>query len=115
MARTDSQVLHPVHVRQLAALSNRSLDDLMDNYLPDAALLRYDGVWAGTAALRELFTGYLSLEPTLIGFTEYVQTDDTVFYRAVMRLGGVATNTFGTLVVKHGKIWRQTAGFLSGS
>ena len=111
MARTDIDGLHPVFVRQMAALSSRNLDELMENYLPDAALLRYEGASVGTTALRELFTGYLSLKPTLIDLTEYIETDDTIFYRAVMNLGGAPENAFGTLVVKDGKIWRQTAGF----
>jgi hypothetical protein len=111
MARTDISALHPVFVRQMAALSSRDLDQLMDNYLPDAALLRYEGVAAGTAALRELFTGYLSLEPELVDLTDYIETQDTIFYRAVMNLGGAPEHAHGTLVVRDGKIWRQTAGF----
>lgn len=108
MARTDTEGLHPVLVRQLTALNNCDLDDLMENYLPDATLLRRQGASVGTAALRELFTEYLSLKPALIDLTEYVESDDTVFYCAIMNLGGVPVNACGTLVVKHGKIWRQT-------
>ncbi|MFC1416103.1 nuclear transport factor 2 family protein [Streptacidiphilus cavernicola] len=116
MPHTDrNKGLHPVLVRQLAAIESRDLDGLMENYLPDAALLRFEGAWVGTAALRELFTGYLTLEPVLIDLTEYVEADDTVFYRAAVGLGGAVADTFGTLVVREGRIWRQTVAFVDGS
>jgi len=111
MANTDIASLHPVFVRQMKALTDVDIDELMENYTPDAALIRFDGVSNGTAELREAFTSYLTLKPTLIDLTAYVQTDDTIFYRAIMNLGGEPEHAFGTLVIKDGKIWRQTAGF----
>jgi ketosteroid isomerase-like protein len=103
--------LHPTFVRQLDALAAGDLDELMENYEPDAALLRFEGVAGGHDAVRETLAGYLTLKPQLIELTQYVETDDTIFYRAVMNLGGSPEKAFGTLVLRNGKIWRQTAGF----
>lgn len=103
--------LHPAFVRQLDALAAGDIDKIMENYEPDAALLRFEGAASGTAELRETLTGYLSLKPELVELTQYIETDDTIFYRAVMNLGGAPEKAFGTLVLRNGRIWRQTAGF----
>jgi hypothetical protein len=103
--------LHPAFVRQLDALAAGDVDAIMANYEPDAALLRFEGVASGTAELRETLAAYLSLKPTLVELTEYIETDDTIFYRARMNIGGSPENAFGTLVLRNGRIWRQTAGF----
>lgn len=103
--------LHPTFVRQLDALAAGDIDALMENYEPDAALLRFEGISAGTAELRETLTGYLSVKPQLIELTQYIETEDTIFYRAVMNLAGEPEKAFGTLVLRNGRIWRQTAGF----
>jgi ketosteroid isomerase-like protein len=111
MSQYEIDTLHPVFAKQMAGLSSRNLDELMDNYQPDAVLLRFDGSASGTAELREAFAAYLSLKPELVELTQYAETDDTILYRAVMNLGGELEQAFGTLVVRDGKIWRQTAGF----
>ena len=103
--------LHPTFVRQLDALAAGDVDQILENYEPDAALLRFEGVATGTAELRETLAGYLTLKPQLIELTQYIETGDTIFYRAIMNLGGAPEKAFGTLVLRNGKIWRQTAGF----
>lgn len=111
MPRTTLDGLHPVFQRQMAALASRDLDALMTNYHPDAQLLRFEGTATGLAEIRELFTGYLELKPELVDLTHYTESGDTIFYRALMNLGGAPEKAFGTLVVKDGTVWRQTAGF----
>ena len=107
----DITKLNPAFVRQLDALAAGDVDQIMANYEPDAELLRFDGIARGTAELREALGGYLTLKPELVELTQYVETDDTIFYRAIMNLGGAPEKAFGTLVLRNGKIWRQTAGF----
>lgn len=111
MATYDISKLHPVFRRQMEALDALDLDALMKNYTDDAVLLRYEGVSTGIDAVRETFTGYLSVKPKLVELQEYVETEDTIFYRAIMNLNGEPEHAFGTLVVRDNKIWRQTAGF----
>jgi hypothetical protein len=111
MPEIQLQSLHPAFQRQMAALESRNLEDLLANYHPQAALLRFEGASEGLAQIREVFTGYLSLKPELVELTQYIETDDTIFYRAIMNLGGEPEHAFGTLVIRDGKVWRQTAGF----
>lgn len=111
MGTYDIATLHPVFRRQMEALDALDLDALMKNYTDDAVLLRYEGVSTGIKEVRETFTGYLSVKPKLLDLQEYVETADTIFYRAIMSLNGEPEHAFGTLVVRDGKIWRQTAGF----
>lgn len=111
MSTYDLSTLHPVFQRQMEALAALDIDAVMKNYTDDAVLLRFEGVSEGIEAVRETFTGYLTLKPALVELQEYVETDDTIFYRAIMNLNGEPEHAFGTLVVKDGRIWRQTAGF----
>lgn len=111
MTQYDLSTLHPVFQRQMEALAALDIDAVMKNYTDDAVLLRFEGVSEGIEAVRETFTGYLTLKPALVELQEYVETDDTIFYRAIMNLNGEPEHAFGTLVVKDGRIWRQTAGF----
>nr|WP_251054582.1 nuclear transport factor 2 family protein [Streptomyces sp. ISL-66] len=110
-AEYDIATLHPVFVRQMDALAALDIEAVMKNYTDDAVLLRFEGASVGIEAVRETFTGYLTVKPTLVELQEYVETDDTIFYRAIMNLNGEPEHAFGTLVVRDGRIWRQTAGF----
>lgn len=107
----DTTKLNPAFVRQLDALADGDINEIMANYEPDAQLLRFDGIARGAGEVREALSGYLSLKPELVELTDYAETDDTIFYRAVMNLGGAPERAFGTLVLRNGRIWRQTAGF----
>jgi hypothetical protein len=103
--------LHPVFVRQLDALAGGDVDVLMENYHQDSVLLRFDGVATGFDEVRATLSVYLSLGPELVELSQYAQTDDTISYRAIMKIGGRNEKAFGTLVLRDGKIWRQTVGF----
>jgi ketosteroid isomerase-like protein len=107
----DIATTHPVFHRQLDALAAGDVDAVLANYAPDAALLRFDGVATGLDELRATFTGYLSLRPRLLELTQYAENADTIFYRAVMSVGGRPEQATGTMVLRDGKIWRQTAAF----
>ncbi|MEU2828863.1 nuclear transport factor 2 family protein [Streptomyces lavendulae] len=104
--------MHAVLERQLAALAAGDIEAVMANYTPDAALVRFDEVFAGTDRIRATLTAYLGLKPRLLDLTHYAECEDTLFYRAVMELAGRQREAIGTLVVRDGRIWRQTAGFL---
>ncbi|MCX5076499.1 nuclear transport factor 2 family protein [Streptomyces sp. NBC_00513] len=111
MPKYDIATLHPVFVRQMEALAALDIEAVMKNYTDDAALLRFEATAVGIEAVREALTGYLTLKPTLVELQEYIETEDTIFYRAIMSLDGEPEHAFGTLVVRDGRIWRQTAGF----
>ncbi|ONI82925.1 hypothetical protein ALI144C_17880 [Actinosynnema sp. ALI-1.44] len=103
--------MHPVLRKQLDCLAGGDLDALLDNYAPDATLVRFDHVASGIEEVRATMRGYLAARPELVELSQYAESGDTVFYRATMEVGGQRRDTFGTLVIKDGKIWRQTAGF----
>jgi hypothetical protein len=105
------QDLHPVFRRQMAALADGDLEALVANYHPEAQLLRFDATATGVAQISDLLADYLRRRPELVELTEYSETEDTVFYRAVMNLGGAPENSFGAIVVREDKVWRQVAGF----
>jgi ketosteroid isomerase-like protein len=96
--------------RQIKALSTGDLDELMKNYHSDAVLVRFDKAEKGIEEIRKGFQEYMTLKPEVLELKDLVQTDDVIFYRAKMRLGGQEELTVGTLVVRDGKVWRQTAG-----
>jgi ketosteroid isomerase-like protein len=95
--------------RQLAAVARGDLDAVLENYTPDAALLRFDGLFSGTDRIREAFCAYLALKPQVLELSQYAEHDGTICYRAIMELGGERKEAIGTMVLKDGKIWRQTA------
>ncbi|MFD0688707.1 nuclear transport factor 2 family protein [Actinomadura fibrosa] len=110
MASPTTGSAHTVWTRQIDALSSGDLDELMKNYRSDAVLVRFDQTEEGIEAIREGFEAYLALTPEVIEVLDFVESDDVIFYRATMRLGGQVETTFGTLVLRDGLIWRQTAG-----
>jgi ketosteroid isomerase-like protein len=95
--------------RQLAAMARGDLDAVLENYAPDAALLRFDGLFSGTDRIREAFSAYLALEPQVLELCQYAEHDGTICYRAIMVIGGERKEAVGTMVLKDGMIWRQTA------
>lgn len=111
MTVPDRSRMHPVMKRQLDGLADMDLEALMTNYADDAVLVRFDGSANGIGAIRKGLQEYLALRPEVLSIRDYTQTDDVIFYRASMRLAGQPENAFGTLVIRNGKIWRQTAGF----
>ncbi|MGF1425294.1 nuclear transport factor 2 family protein [Kitasatospora sp. LaBMicrA B282] len=106
--------VHTVLTRQLDALGRGDLDALLANYAADAELLRSDGVFRGPERIRAAFARYLALRPRLVELSECTESCDTLLYRAVLELGGTRKEAIGTMVIRNGKIWRQTAGVFDG-
>lgn len=98
--------------RQLAAIADGDLEALLAQYHDDATVIRFDRVARGAAEIRDLFTGYLSAKPQVDEIVSLQATEDVIFYNARMTIGGNRVTTYGTLVVRDGKIWRQTAAAL---
>ncbi|WP_113701438.1 nuclear transport factor 2 family protein [Nonomuraea lactucae] len=98
--------------RQLAAIADRDLEALLAQYHDEATVIGFDRVARGPAEIRDLFTAYLAAEPEVEEITSLQTVDDVVFYNARMTVAGNRVTTFGTLVVKDGRIWRQTAAAL---
>ncbi|MFC4122631.1 nuclear transport factor 2 family protein [Nonomuraea zeae] len=95
--------------RQLAAIADQDLESLLAQYHEDATVVRFDRVASGPAEIRELFSAYLSAKPQVDEIVSLQTTDDVIFYRALMTIGGNRVSTYGTMVVRDGRIWRQTA------
>ncbi|WP_336206178.1 nuclear transport factor 2 family protein [Nonomuraea sp. LPB2021202275-12-8] len=95
--------------RQLAAIKGNDLEALLAQYHDDAMVVRFDRVARGAEEIREVFTAYLSAGPEVDEIKSVQVVADVIFYNAHMTIAGNRLNTFGTLVVKDGKIWRQTA------
>ncbi|GGS76129.1 nuclear transport factor 2 family protein [Nonomuraea spiralis] len=98
--------------RQLAAIADGELEALLAQYHDDAVVVRFDRAARGAAEIRDLFTAYLAAGPRVEEITSLRIEDDVIFYNAVMTVGGNRVTTFGTLVVRDGAIWRQTAAAL---
>ncbi|MGP3960126.1 nuclear transport factor 2 family protein [Nonomuraea sp. 3N208] len=98
--------------RQLAAIAGQDLEALLAQYHDEATVIRFDRVARGPAEIRELFAAYLSAKPQVDEIVSLQVTDDVIFYNAVMTIGGNRVTTYGTLVVKDGRIWRQSAAAL---
>jgi ketosteroid isomerase-like protein len=111
LSEVDTSSMHPVMTRQLECLAALDLDGLMQNYTDDATLIRFDATASGIDQLREGFREYLAMKPEIVELTAYTQTDDVIFYHATMKLNGQPEDSVGTLVLRDGKIWRQTAHF----
>ncbi|MFH8776222.1 MULTISPECIES: nuclear transport factor 2 family protein [unclassified Streptomyces] len=104
--------MHAVLERQLAALASGDLEAVMENYAPDATLIRFDQLFVGAQAIRMGLSVYLALEPRLVALEQYAEHGDTLLYRAIMNVGGQERPAVGTLVLREGRIWRQTAAFV---
>lgn len=103
------QSLHPVLARQIELIAARDLDGLMDQYADDAQLVRFDRAVSGRDALREFFAGYLELGPRVVSVERHTTAGDALAYEAIVELGGKPTRTYGALVLRDGRIWRQFA------
>ncbi|WP_327090075.1 nuclear transport factor 2 family protein [Nonomuraea sp. NBC_01738] len=98
--------------RQLDAIAADDLEALMTQYHDDATVIRLDRVASGPEEIRAFFADYLALRPVVEEVTAVRETTDTILYRATMTIGGNRVTAFGTLVLRDGKIWRQTAAAL---
>ncbi|MER7502808.1 nuclear transport factor 2 family protein [Nonomuraea pusilla] len=104
--------VHDLFERQLDAIAAADLEALLAQYHDEAEVVRFDRVARGPAEIRELFAAYLAAGPRVEEVTSLATTDDVILYRAVMTVGGGRVTAFGTLVVRDGRIWRQTAAAL---
>lgn len=98
--------------RQLAAIAGRDLGALLAQYHDEAVVVRFDRVARGLAEIEDLFTAYLAAEPHVEEVTSLRTTGDVVLYSARMTVAGNRVTAFGTLVVRDGRIWRQTSAAL---
>lgn len=98
--------------RQVEFLENRDLDGLMAQYDEDAVVLRFDRSARGLDEIRSLFAEYVARGPRVRSVDSYAAADDMLSYQATMEIGGADVRTYGILVLRDGKIWRQFAGIL---
>ncbi|MCK2212538.1 nuclear transport factor 2 family protein [Actinomadura sp. ATCC 31491] len=95
--------------RQLAAIAAQDLQALLAQYHPEAEVVRFDRVARGPAEIEELFAAYLKAGPHVDELVSVRTTGDVILYHARMTVGGNRVATYGTLVLRDGLIWRQTA------
>lgn len=81
---------------------------LVKRYAPDAEIVHAGGVARGRAQIRSLFTEQSRRSPEIVAAEEVGRTEDTVAYRARMRLDETVVDVVGTIVLRAGLIWRQT-------
>lgn len=93
--------------RATAAINAGDVDALLDCYHPDAVQLTYEGVAIGREGLREAVTAWLARRPQ-VRTLAYAESDDTVVFEAT----DGTSRGYGTLVIRDGLIWRETAGSL---
>jgi hypothetical protein len=98
--------------RQIELLQSGDVDGLVDQYDEEATVLRFDMSAQGHEQIRSLFTDYVARGPRLKSLDSYAESSDMLSYQATMELGGSEVRTYGILVLRRGKIWRQFAGIL---
>jgi len=101
--------------RQIDLLQSGDVDGLVDQYDAEAIVLRFDMSARGHDEIRSLFTDYVARGPRLRRLDSYAETSDMLSYHATMELNGAEVRTYGVLVMRRGKIWRQFAGILSSN
>lgn len=98
--------------RQAAAIHARDLDALLDQYAADVVFVRLDGEYRGLDEVRAMFGEYLAAEPRIVAThgsrLSGTPDDGVILYHAELALNGGHVSTVGTLVLRDGKIWRQT-------
>ncbi|MFI6298933.1 nuclear transport factor 2 family protein [Nonomuraea sp. NPDC050790] len=105
-------MIEDLFARQLSAIAEGDLEALLAQYHKDAMIVRLDRVVTGSAEIRAFFTAYLDLKPQVQEIKALQTVNDTIFYNAVMTLNDAQVNTFGTLIIRDTRIWRQTAAAL---
>jgi hypothetical protein len=84
-------------------------EPLWAQYHDEAMIVRFDRVARGPGEIKDLFAAYLAAGPQVEEVTSLRIEGDVIFYGARMTVAGNLVTAFGTLVVKDGRIWRQTA------
>jgi hypothetical protein len=100
---------------QIAALIDRDIDRIMDQYHPDAVLVGFDFIVRGSEALRRHFIGYLerigSLE--LISTDKWAETDDSIFFEATVNTAHGEAKVYDVFMLRDGKCTHQYTGLIS--
>ncbi|TDQ46907.1 nuclear transport factor 2 family protein [Actinorugispora endophytica] len=110
--RDPAEAARELFRRHTAALAARDLDRVVANYEEDAVIVRFDTVARGRAEIRAFFDRYLALDPEPRAAVAVNVTEDVVTYHVRLRLDGEPVDGFGTLVLRNGRFWRQTAAFV---
>ena len=94
----------------VAAIEGGDLETVLAHYRADAVFLQVGGVTArGIAEIREFFAGYLARRPRVVKLLAAAEGDGIVVYDAEIALSDGGFRAVGTLVLRDGLIWRQTA------
>ncbi|MFI9558726.1 nuclear transport factor 2 family protein [Nonomuraea endophytica] len=105
-------MIEDLFTRQLTAIADGDLEAILAQYHEDAMIVRLDRVATGPTEIRAFFTAYLELKPQVAEIKALQAVDDTIFYNAVMTVNNNQVNAYGTLIIRDGQIWRQTAAAL---
>jgi ketosteroid isomerase-like protein len=96
--------------RHIDLISAKDLEGLMARYHPDAILLRPGvGMARGQDEIRKLFTGYLEMNPQIEPVFMSEGTEDLYTYYAHVTTDRGEQDDVGTMVLRDGLVWRQTA------
>ncbi|KAB7745971.1 DUF4440 domain-containing protein [Nostocoides sp. F2B08] len=81
---------------------------LAARYAPDARLVHAGGTARGRIEIESLFAEQIRTRPRVESLETLGRSEDTVAYRARMRLDDTVVDVVGTIVLREGLIWRQT-------
>lgn len=99
--------------KQLAYLFAKDVDGLIENnYNEDAQLIGLDFVVKGRQALKEHFRNYLNMlgDIKVTSTDKFIETDDTIFFRASVETKLGPARVFDAFVLKNGKISHHFTG-----
>jgi ketosteroid isomerase-like protein len=100
---------------QLQYIYANDVDGLIDNhYTPDAVLISLDFVVHGRDALKAHFRDYLKRLGNLrVKSTDkFIETEDTMFFQAVVETSLGQVTVFDAFVMSNGKIMRHFTGVM---
>jgi ketosteroid isomerase-like protein len=101
--------------RQVGFLEARDVHGLvMTQYAHDAELVSFDYSVKGHQALLEHFNRYLERlgEFQRLSTDKFIETEDTVFFEATIRVKGGKARAYNAFVLKEGKATHHFTGLL---
>ena len=91
-----------------ALLAAGDVAGLVARYAPDAQIVHATGVARGSEEIEALFSDQSRHRPQAVAVEMVGRSEDTVAYRARMRVDGTEVGVVGSMVLRGGLIWRQT-------
>ncbi|GAB3162059.1 hypothetical protein GCM10027059_13840 [Myceligenerans halotolerans] len=95
--------------RHLSLIERADWETLATRYHEDAVLIRPDRTFTGRRAIQRMFAESYSDSPRLLDLYVHIEDADVVLYHAEQAIGPRQFTAVGTMVLRDGLVWRQTA------